>query len=258
LQMTYLGYCGGAGISAMDYRFSDPYLDDATTEGDYTEKTVYLPEVYWSYCVVGEAPEVAEPPMRRNGFVTFGCLNKFAKVSLPAQRLWGRILRETENSRLVLHSQEGDHLIELKDRFEEWGIARDRIEFVPRQSRGEYMRSYGRLDIALDPFPFGGGITTCDALWMGVPVVSLVGKLSVGRAGKSILSNVGLSDLVAKDEEEYVSIAKRLGGDVERLEELRKNMRGKMRQSPLMNGRKFTRDMEMIYRQVWRKWCAGA
>jgi predicted O-linked N-acetylglucosamine transferase (SPINDLY family) len=254
VQMTYLGYCGSTGLSTMDYRLSDPYLDDAQTEKDYVEKTLYLPQTYWCYSPGGEVPEVSEPPMKRKGYITFGCLNNFAKMSVWVQELWSRILREVKGSHLLLHSQPGSHVDELKSRFESWGISSDRLEIVAKQRWEQYMNSYSQIDICLDPSPYGGGITTCDALMMGVGVVTVVGRLPVSRAGKSILSNVGLKELIAKDAEEYVKIATELALDETRLTELRRTLRDRLKASPLMDAPRFTRALESLIKQAWNVW----
>jgi predicted O-linked N-acetylglucosamine transferase (SPINDLY family) len=133
----------------------------------------------------------------------------------------------------------------------------ERVEFVAYLPWTEYFETYHRIDVALDPFPYGGGTTTCDALWMGVPVVSLAGKLAVGRGGLSILSNVGLADLVGRDVDQYVQIAAGLAADISRLQELRATMRERMRSSPLMDAPRFARNLEAAYRQMWRRWCGA-
>ena len=192
VQVTYLGYCGSTGMEAMDYRLSDPYMDPPDADLSlYSERTIRLPETYWCYGVAGPTPEPSPPPAMAAGYATFGCLNNFAKVSPPALDLWAEILRRVPRSRLIVHSHPGTHLDAVRERFAGKGISPDRLEFVGRQPWPQYVQTYGRIDIALDPFPWGGGITTCDALWMGVPVVSLLGRTAVGRGGASILANVG-------------------------------------------------------------------
>ena len=263
VQVSYLGYCGSTGMEAMDYRLSDPYLDpsDSDVEGKpstlslYIERTIRLPETYWCYGVWGPTPDPSPPPIATAGHVTFGCLNNFAKVS-PALDLWAEILRGLPGSRLIVHSPPGAHLDTVRKRFAGKGISPDRLEFPSRQPWLEYVRTYGRIDIALDPFPWGGGITTCDALWMGVPVVSLVGRTAVGRGGASILSNVGVPELIARTPEQYVQIATDLAKDLPRLAELRRTLRGRMQASPLMDAPRFARNVEAAYRQMWRNWCA--
>jgi predicted O-linked N-acetylglucosamine transferase (SPINDLY family) len=275
VQVTYLGYCGTTGLSTMDYRLSDPYLDpvDSLTlaqgrpvdvaQGEApsadlsccSEKTVRLPRTYWCYHPGGPAPDPSPPPAVQNGFVTFGCLNNFAKVSAPAIDLWARILAELPTSRMIIHSNAGKHPGHAVRRFEEGGVTRNRLQFIGAQPWPGYVAAYSQIDIALDPFPHGGGITTCDALWMGVPVVTLSGQTPVGRGGRSILSNLGLPELIAFTPEQYVQIATDLARDLDLLEHLRLGMRARMRASPLMDAAQFARDMESAYRRMWRTWC---
>jgi len=256
VQVTYLGYCGSTGMDAMDYRLSDPYLDPSDSDLPfYSEQTIRLPETYWCYGVAGPAPEPSPPPLAATGYVTFGCLNSFAKVSPPALDLWAEILRGVPRSRLTVHSYPGAHLDAVRKRFAGKGVSPDRLEFPSRQPWPQYVRTYGRIDIALDPFPWGGGITTCEAMWMGVPVVSLVGRTAVGRGGASILTNVGVPELIARTPQQYAQIATDLANDLPRLAELRRTLRQRMQASPLMDAPRFARNVEAAYRQMWRNWC---
>ncbi|MGD0389409.1 MAG: tetratricopeptide repeat protein [Tepidisphaeraceae bacterium] len=256
VQVSYLGYCGSTGMHTMDYRLSDPFMDPSDSDLSlYSEQTIRLPETYWCYGVAGPTPDPAPPPAATVGYVTFGCLNKFVKVSPPALDLWAEILRGVPQSRLIVHSHPGAHLDAVRERFAGKGISPDRLEFPGWQPWAQYARTYGRIDIALDPFPWGGGITTCDALWLGVPVVSLVGRTAVGRGGASILANVGVPELIAPAPEQYVQIATELAKDLPRLAELRRTLRGRMLASPLMDGPRFARNVEAAYRQMWRNWC---
>jgi predicted O-linked N-acetylglucosamine transferase (SPINDLY family) len=211
---------------------------------------VRLPVSYWCYQPSGPAPDIGPAPLRKNGFVTFGCLNNFAKVSAETIRLWGCVLEASPNSRLLVHCQEGSHRPRVLERFEAAGVKPDRLDLVGFQSRDAYMETYHRIDVALDPFPYGGGITTCDGLWMGVPAVTLSGRTAVGRGGRSILSNVGLPELIAHTEDEYVNIA----SQAPRWTELRSGMRKRMETSPLMDAVRFARDVEEAYRQIWIDW----
>jgi protein O-GlcNAc transferase len=256
VQATYLGYCSSTGLETIDYRLSDPYLDPPDSDlSRYSEKMIRLPQTYWCYNPRGPTPAPSPPPVDSAGHITFGCLNNFAKVS-PALDLWAEILRSVPRSRLILHSPAGAHLDAVRQRFAGNGVSPDRLEFPAQQPWSEYVRTYGRIDIALDPFPWGGGITTCEALWMGVPVVTLVGRTPVGRGGASILSNVGLPELIAHTPQEYMEIAAGLARDLPRLAELRRMLRPRMDASPLMDAPKFARNMEAAYRQMWQTWCA--
>jgi predicted O-linked N-acetylglucosamine transferase (SPINDLY family) len=164
------------------------------------------------------------------------------------------LLRAVPNSKLLVHALDGKHRQRAADKFSAAGIESGRLQFVGAQPVEEYFRQYGQIDIALDPFPFCGGTTTCDAIWMGTPVVTLRGDLAVGRAGVSILSNLGLTELIAKNPAKYVRIAAELAGDLPRLTALRTGLRQRMKNSPVMNAPQFARDMEVAYRQMWRQW----
>jgi protein O-GlcNAc transferase len=257
VQMTYLAYCSTTGLAAMDYRLTDPYLDPPGMVGEYCEKSIWLTPTYWCYRPGMEAPEVGELPAKSAGAVTFGCLNNFCKVSPATLDVWGRLLAAIPESRLLLHSLEGEHQRRVVDLLASKGVERGRVEFVGFLPGPRYLEMYQRIDIGLDPFPYAGGMTTCDALWMGVPVVSLAGGTAVARAGVSILSNLRLQELVAGTEEEYVRIAVKLAGDLHRLEGLRKELRERMRASPLMDAERFARSVEGAYREGWRRWCDG-
>ncbi len=256
VQVTYLGYCGTTGLAAMDYRLSDPYLDPPGGEPDcYSEKTVRLPRSYWCYEPLGPTPDVSALPAHRLGYVTFGCLNNFAKVSAGTLESWMTILREVPDSRLLLQAPAGRTRQRVIERFAKSGLKKERLEFVGMREWEGYIECLSRLDVALDPFPYGGGITSCDALWMGVPVLTLNGATAVGRGGRSILSNIGLPELVAETAENYVDKAVALAGDLPRLSELRSTLRARMECSPLRDAKRHARDIEAAFREMWRQCC---
>jgi predicted O-linked N-acetylglucosamine transferase (SPINDLY family) len=184
-------------------------------------------------------------------------LNNFAKDSWAALDLWAQVLQGVPKSRMIIHSYPGSHLDEVRERFSRKGISPDRLEFFSKLPWAQYVALYARIDIALDPLPWGGGITTCDALWMGVPLVSLIGDTAVGRGGKSILSNIGLGELAARRPRQYVQTALALAESPARLAELRGSLRQRMMTSPLMNARRFARNVESAYREMWRQWCVS-
>ena len=257
IQMTYLGYPGTTGMKSMDYRISDRFIDpESETSQLYREKTLYVSS-YWCY----QEPDVAIPvfvsplPALKNGFITFGCLNNISKISNPTFQCWIQLLHEMPTAKILLYCPEGDHWDVLIEKFCNQGIDKSRIALLARQSFVGYFESYRKIDIALDPFPFGGGITTCDATWMGVPVVTLRGKTAVGRGATSILSNIGMQNQIANTQEEYISIAKGLCSDLEALAATRKGLREKFQQSPVMDGKRFTAEMGQIFRQAWVKYC---
>ena len=252
VQVTYLAYCG-----TMDYRLTDPYLDPpGQDERFYSEQSIRLPETYWCYRLAIETPPVSALPAVEAGHVSFGSLNNFCKVTSPTLAAWARLLQADSESRLLLHAGTGSHREQVRAFLAEQGIAPERVIFVAFKPTAEYFRAYRQIDVALDPFPYGGGTTTCDALWMGVPVVSLAGKTAVGRSGLSILSNIGLPELVARDPEQYVRIAAELAQDLPRLNDLRSTLRERMQSSPLMDAPRFARNIEAAYREMWRRWCA--
>jgi predicted O-linked N-acetylglucosamine transferase (SPINDLY family) len=267
VQATWLGYPGSTGLATIDYRVSDPYLDpagggDGCGGGDekfYSEKTVRLPDTYWCFDPL-EGREIPVGPLPANdaGIVTFGCLNNFCKINPPLLALWAKVLRQVGHSRLRLLAPAGSHRQEALDRFARDGIASERIEFVPPQARDAYLRAYQRIDIGLDSFPCNGHTTSLDSFWMGVPVVSMIGRTSVGRAGWCQLSNLGLAELAGKTPDEFVQIAVALANDLPRLALLRAGLRERMEKSPLMDGPRFARNMEAAYRQMWHNWCSPA
>jgi len=200
---------------------------------------------------------INELPANRAGGATFGSLSNFCKINDEVLKLWARVLRQVKDSRLVLMAGFGGHRQRTKQFFEQAGIKAHRVEFLERQSRLGYLEMYHRLDVVLDPFPYGGHTTSLDALWMGVPVVSLVGERAVSRAGLSILRNLGLPELVANADEDYVRIASELAADLPRLAELRRTLRSRMEASVLMDAPRFTRQIEAAFRAMWLRWCAG-
>jgi protein O-GlcNAc transferase len=250
IQATFLGYCGSTGLEAVDYRFSDPYLDSSELSM-HSEETLRLPQSYWCYKPLESVTISQSPPAAANGFITFGCLASFPKISTAAQELWVRLLDVVPGSRILIHSQPGPHLDAVRQKLS------DRVEFIPRQSREAYLRTYSRIDIALDPFPYGGGISTCEALYMGVPVVTLAGQTPVGRGGISILSNLGLPELISQTPDQYLQIAAKLADDIPRLTRFRQTLRQTMQNSPLLDARRYTRDIEAVYRSIWRRWCGN-
>lgn len=264
VQVTYLAYCSSSGLDAMDYRLTDPHLDPLAPRGAdpaggqedfYSEQSIRLPEVYWCYDPGSATPDVAALPALNAGYVTFGCLNSFAKASAPALATWIQILRESPSSRFLLHARQGEHRRRTLELFKREGIDPGRLTFVDYLQGHDYLRQYHQIDIALDPFPYAGGTTTCDALWMGVPIVTLRGQTAVGRAGVTLLASVGLNDLVATTREQHVRRAVELANDLPRLAEMRAGLRDRMRRSPLMDAPRFARNVETAYRQMWRRWC---
>lgn len=262
VQLTWLGYPGSTGLDAMDYRCSDPLADppdDATRLS--TEKVLLLARTAWCFAPLSGAPEVAPLPALTTAGVTFGSLNNFGKISAATVDMWAEVLQRTPGSRLVLknvamsNAAAADHARRL---LVGRGIAADRLELLGRdRSLTDHLNRYNRIDVSLDTYPYHGTTTTCEALWMGVPTITLAGPNHASRPGVSLLGSVGLSDLVAQTPAEYVDTAVQLAEDLPRLAAIRAGLRQRMLESPLMDGPAFARDMEARYRQVWRSWCEG-
>jgi predicted O-linked N-acetylglucosamine transferase (SPINDLY family) len=247
-------------MSAMDYRLSDERADPpGVTDRYYTEKLVRLPRAFFCYRPPDDAPPVTPLPALAAGHVTFGSFNKFAKVSPPAIEAWLRILARVPDARLIVLASRGGFVENrLRVSAAARGIDPLRIELFDKRPHAGYMELVARADIALDPFPFNGHTTTCDSVWMGVPVVMLEGQTYVTRYGGSVLANVGLESWIAGSVDEYVDIAVRGAQDVAGLARLRSELRPRMAASPLADFAGFTRNLEDVYRQMWRTFCAGA
>lgn len=262
VQIAYCNHVSTTGLRAIGYRLTDAYVDPpGIADPYYTERLIRLETGYSAYLPPPEAPDVADAPFARNGFVTLGSANQVPKMSAPAIALWARILAAVPSSRFLLKAVNlGDPLIQarLRERFAASGIGGDRLIFIgalPNPS--EHYRAVGDMDLGLDPFPFVGGKSTCDAMWMGVPVVTLAGNSMMSRVGASMVSRAGLPELVTEDEDAYFELAVVLARDPARLAGLRRTMRERMSASVLLDGLAHTRELESAYRRLWREWCQG-
>jgi predicted O-linked N-acetylglucosamine transferase (SPINDLY family) len=262
IQVTWLGYPGTTGLTTIDYRMTDPYLDPPLhadiSDALYSERSIRLPDCFWCYDpMIAETPDLAPnslPALERKA-ITFGCLNNLCKVNDLTLNLWARVLQVVPDSRLLLLCDSAAHQQRCINIFQAAGIDPRQIAFVGRRPRAKYLQLYHQIDIALDPMPCPGHTTTFDSLWMGVPVVTLPGNAPIFRAGRSILSNIGLPEFIAESPESYVTVAATQAADTERLAMLRATLRARMRQSPLMDGPRFARNMESAFRAIWQKWC---
>lgn len=259
VQVTYLGYPNTTGMRAMDYRLTDALSDESgKTDAFHSERLVRLPTCLWCYQPPPDAPAVR--PRDQDAPLTFGSFNKFPKHTSQVARLWARIIQSVPQSRLMLKSKslvDPGTASAARRMFMDAGVPQDRVDLRSwDQTVGGHFDLYNSVDIGLDPFPYNGTTTTCEALWMGTPVVTLAGNTHVARVNVSLLSNAGLSELIAYDEEDYVRIAVELANDAERLRSLRTSLREQMRRSPLMDADRFARDVEAAYRSVWQTWCA--
>lgn len=257
VQVTYLGYLNTTGLSAMDYRLTHIDTDPPANDAYYSETLYRLPgNLWWCYRPRPGTPEVAPPPAIANGFVTFGSTNNFAKLSPETLAVWADILRALPESRLIIAGvPEGAARTSISARFAAHGIDNHRLIVYGRLSSMQFWELHHQIDIALDPFPYNGGTTTCDALWLGVPVVALTGNEFVSRMGHALLKNIGLPELATESRQEYVNIAVKLANDLGYLKTLRAGMRARLAASPLRDEIGFTRNLETAYRDMWIKWC---
>jgi protein O-GlcNAc transferase len=258
VQVAWLAYPGSTGLPGIRYRFTDARMEPPGEDSAWSaEEPVYLPDCWCCYRPAGEFPQINGLPALSAEGVTFGSLNNFAKVNDAALALWARILVAVKRSRLVMLCPEGKARERVQAFFGARGVAANRLQWVAYMSRAEYLRLFQRIDIGLDPFPCNGMTTTCDALWMGVPVLTLPGEIPASRAGLSLLSNVGLEELAAPSEERYARTAVELAGNLTRLADLRATLRPRMLASPLMDASRFARNVEAACRFMWERWRAG-
>jgi predicted O-linked N-acetylglucosamine transferase (SPINDLY family) len=258
VQVTYIGYQNTTGMSAMDYRLTDERADPpGLTDPFYTERLVRLPRSFFCYRPADDPP-VTELPAHLAGHVTFGSFNNYFKITPQVLDAWMNILVRVPRSRLLVLAYTGGYVEQNLTRLAgKHDIAPGRIEVCNKRPRAEFAQLIARADVALDPFPFNGHTTTCDSLWLGVPVVMLEGNTYASRFGSSALANVGLEELIARTCEQYVELAVELAGDLDRLARLRGELRARMVASPLLDFEGFTRHVEQAYRQMWRTWCAA-
>jgi predicted O-linked N-acetylglucosamine transferase (SPINDLY family) len=256
VQVTWLGWPGTTGMVSIDYRLSDRHLDPVNGQvAGSAEKVVWLENGFLPFEPPSDAPDsLNKLPALKSRHVTFASFNNFCKVTTNILELWARVLSAVEHSRLILITPPGQSRERVLHQMP--GL-KDRIDFLNRQSFRQYLETYRRVDIVLDTAPFNGYATSLDALWMGVPVVTLAGAIPPHRGGVSLLSNLGLEELVGNSEDEYVQIATTLALDLTRLAELRSGMRARLSKSAIMSGRRYVADLERALRQMWRKWCTG-
>jgi predicted O-linked N-acetylglucosamine transferase (SPINDLY family) len=262
IQVTYLGYPNTTGLSTMDYRLTDAVADPpGQSDALHTEKLVRLSQTFLCYTPPVDAPEIG-PPFSDSAPITFGSFNALGKITPSMLAIWSEILRKIPGSRMIIKSHSGLNdrgpRQRLLDIFASCGIEPSRIDLhahVP--SPAGHLQLYQQIQIALDTFPYHGTATSCEAMWMGIPVITLAGKTHVSRVGASLLSNVGLPELIANSPENYVQIAVDLAANRARLTELHRTLRQRMNQSILTDGPQFAREIESNYRRMWRKWIWG-
>ncbi len=255
IQVTYLGYPNTTGLSTMDYRLTDALADLDDQDRYYTEKLYRLSDGFLCYRPPHQSPPISEAPMLTNGFVTFGSFNNLPKYSSDTIKVWSEILKAIPNSKIMIKTKPfNDETVKTryKNMFVYNGIDSNRLLLTGHSpSMEEHLKSYNQVDIALDTFPYNGTTTTCEALWMGVPVITMAGKHHRGRVGVSLLSRIGLSGMIAENTEKYIALASFLAEDATRLSKLRMGLRTTIAQSPLCNSKSFTKTLEKAYRDMW-------
>jgi protein O-GlcNAc transferase len=258
VQISAFGYCGTSGVPGIDYRVTDPYSDPpGQTEAHHTERLLRLADCANCYGPADAYPDVGLLPALSAGHVTFCCFNNPVKITDRAVELWSQILRAVPGARLKLLLP-GDAGQIMKDRFGPHGVEPERIEPVEPCKRYPYMELYNRCDICLDCFPFHGDNTTFDALWMGVPTITLAGDRFASRRGLSHMMNLGYREWVAFASDDYVARAVELAADLTRLAAIRAQLRPKFIASPLGDVARWTRNLEAAYRRIWKEWCERA
>jgi predicted O-linked N-acetylglucosamine transferase (SPINDLY family) len=260
--ISYLGYAFTSGLREVDYRITDLTLDPpGMTEHLHTERLLRLPNTFWCFQPPAEAPDISRLPAASNGHITFGSANRLAKLTPTTIRWWSSVLRRVENSRLLLIAPE---LLEESvrqttvEQFAACGVAVTRIQTQGAVPLKPYLSCISQFDIALDSYPFTGGATTCQTLWMGVPVVTIAGKTPLSRVSASVLTAIGMESLVAPSADDAVAVAVSLASDIARLAQTRAEFRGKMQKSALTDAPAFAGNLESAYRAVWRQWCGAA
>jgi len=259
IQVSWLGYLNTTGLKTMDYRLVDRHTDPPGSADDlHTERLYRLPDSQWAYWPMFEVPIMRSVPSKASRNVLFGSFNQFTKLSDRALELWGRVLTGVPDARLrVAGLPPGDFEEHLMRRLEKVGVAGDRVSVAKRVPVMEYLKVYNDVDIALDTMPYNGATTTLDTLWMGVPIVGLVGARSISRGTYSILKTLGLEELLAETPGEYVDLNVRLATDADWRNRLHESLRERLRRSPLTDVSGFTENLEMAYRTMWREWCAA-
>jgi predicted O-linked N-acetylglucosamine transferase (SPINDLY family) len=257
IQVTWLGYPNTTGLPTMDYRFTDAYADPPGMTEQYHRETLYRLPNFLCYEPRAYTPSVSPLPARTVGRITFGCFNNSNKITDQVVETWAAILKRVENSRIFLKTgsmSDGQTLQAFREKFEKNGITPERVEcFVSFPNTFDHLSTYSEIDLTLDPFPYNGTTTTFEALWMGVPMITLEGKVHASRVGHSIMSGIGAGELSAATIEDYIEKAVALAHDLDRIEAYRKVLRDKLQNSPLMDAEKFVTSLENAYFDMWGK-----
>ncbi len=258
IQITWLDYFDTTGVATIDYLITDPRTTPPRSPQRFSESLLYLPETRLCWTPPDFAPEVAVSPYQNNGYVTFGSFNRADKLNPELLALWAEILRQVSDARLVLKGVAfvmPEVRAHLGERFVALGVSLERIEWRGPSSHEQLLADYAGIDLALDTSPYNGGATTCDALWMGVPVVAWREERMISRQSAAMLDCIGFGELVADSSDQYVKLAVNLASDPAHLAALRAGLRPAMARSALCDAQRFARDFAAVLREVWRKHC---
>jgi predicted O-linked N-acetylglucosamine transferase (SPINDLY family) len=258
VQITWIGYPNTTGMGAMDYRLTDAIADPpGLSEAFHREQLVRLPGPFSCYLPSAESPDVNPLPALSAGHVTFGSFNQFAKLTPAVVELWARLLRECPSAHLLLRARslaDNETASRLRETFARLGVDPGRLELDGSQlSVAAHQGCYHRVDLALDPFPYNGTTTTCEALWMGVPVIALAGRTHVARVGASLLTHLGTPEWIAQSPDDYIERCRALASDLPKLAAIRAGLRARFRASPLGDAKGFTRNLETTYATLWAR-----
>ncbi|HEX8957679.1 MAG TPA: peptide-binding protein, partial [Burkholderiaceae bacterium] len=259
IQASWLGYFATTGVQEIDYLIADPWSVPESDESDFTETIWRLPETRLCFTPPDAAVAPGTLPALRNGHITFACFNNLGKMGPEVVALWAAILHATPGSRLFLKAKQlGQAAIDerVRSQFAAHGIAPGRLRIEGASPRLQYLAAYNEADIALDPFPYTGGTTTAEALWMGVPVLTLQGRRMIARQGASLLHNAGLGDWIAESRDAYLQQAATRAADLPALSQLRTGLRPQVLASPVFNAPRFAGHFTAAMRGMWRRWCA--
>jgi protein O-GlcNAc transferase len=261
VQIAWIGCEGMTGLSAMDYLLADRFTIPEESAIHCRQRVLRMPDGYVCYEPPADAPAPSALPALRRGQVTLGCFNNPAKIGAHVIEVWARIMRCLPETRLILKymgMDDAGSVRRFSRAFSVAGIDVERVSLRAQSPYGEHLNDYAEIDIALDPFPFNGGVTTCEAMWMGVPVVTCPGATFASRHSLSYLSNVGLTEMIAGDLNEYVELVVALADDLPRLSQIRATLRERMATSPLCDGPRFAKNLTNLLRQVWQEWAASS
>jgi len=256
IQITWLGQ-GTTGVSEIDYFIGDNYNVLKDEEKNYVEKVLRLPEISQCFTPPEFNIKIKDLPALKNNFITFGCINRLEKINDEVISLWSKVLLSVPNSKLLLKNGNFDNveiINNVLDKFKKHGIEINRLILLGQSiTRKEALETYNRIDISLDPFPFQGNTTTCESIWMGVPVITLKGDRHLFHFGESINSNLNMNDWIAKNQEDYIKKAIKFTHSFEKLSEIRKSLRKVFLESPLCDAPRFVKHFSKLFWEIWKK-----